>query len=173
MRIFPARPFIRCRSLHEFRSHDLGPGQHLKPFASSRLSPCAPYVAMPNSEIRTDLSNEQNREPELLSCGVLPDVGGLQVISFRYEVRGEATPRQQSRHFCVGETISTVGHRICQIVLGHEPGHMWTGIREAFQVSAKRRRPFQNCSHSSSHGDTDVLARGLGRDGRLGWARKK
>jgi hypothetical protein len=32
---------------------------------------------------------------------------------------------------------------------------MWTGIREGFQISAKRRRPFQNCSHSSSHGDTE------------------
>jgi len=32
---------------------------------------------------------------------------------------------------------------------------MWTGIREGFQISAKRRRPFQNCSHSSSHRDTE------------------
>jgi len=130
---------------------------------------------MPNSEIRTDLSNEQNREPELLSCGVFPDAAGLGYKSFGFVVRSAGKPslRTSSGVFVSGKLFRVSGIASWQIVLGHEPGHMWTGIREGFQVSAKRRRPFQNCSHSSSHGDTDVLARGLGRDGRLGWARKK
>src|ERR1700747_2897238 len=98
---------------------------------------------------------------------------GLQVIWFRCEAAGKPALRTSSGVFVSGKLFRVSGIASWQIVLGHEPGPMWTGTREGFQVSAKRRRPFQNCSHSSSHGDTDVLARGLGRDGRRGWARKK
>src|SRR5215471_13283342 len=100
-------------------------------------------------EIRTPWEWAERRT-QLLSCSVFPHAAGRDYRSFPFLARpASKAARRKFRRFCVCETISSVGHRIWQIVLRHERDHMWTGIREeGFQVSAKRRRPFQNCSHS-------------------------